>query len=337
MSPEIEFSVIVPVCHGDPFLDAALNSLARLDFPRERFEIIFTGPESNQELRRAVTSHPASRAADLKYVAVPSSKKSVQLNAAVSGSRGRTLVFADDDCVFFPDWLLNIRSVLERERGVGAVGGRDNTGENEPPFNIAVNYVLNSFMGTGGLRRQGGPSLGKYYPRLWNMAVPREAALAVSVQGPEGRIHVFNEGLDVHEDVELMHRIEKAGMRIVHAPEIMVMHSRDTSLRLFTIRSFKMARTSRNVGVHRFPHLCLAAFAVGFILLSAGSVLSEWARMPLALISASYGAVLILSATAAFARSKLPSMFLYVPLLLTSIHFARGLGYLFPWPDRSAG
>lgn len=337
MSPEIEFSVIIPICHGGPFLKAALESIALLNYPREQFEILFTGLQSDKELRQFVESDLVNRAIDISYIGVASSNKSVQLNAAISRARGRTLVFADDDCVFFPDWLQKIRSVLDKESDTGAIGGRDRTGEDGSSFSIALGCVLNSFMGTGGIRGRSGLSLGKYYPRLWNMAVPREVALSVLIRDPEGRIQVFDERLDVHEDVELMHRIEKAGKRIIHAPDVIVMHSRDTTLRSFARRSFNMARTCRSIGVHRFPHLCMAAFAVCFILLLAGSMLTDWPRMPLALISLVYGAILIVSAVACFMRSKLPCVFVFLPLLLTVLYFSRGLGYLFPWPGRSSG
>ena len=60
------------------------------------------------------------------------------------------------------------------------ITGLDRTGTNEPTFNIALDYVLNSFAGTGGLRSKKGPRVGKYYPKLWNMAILREVALGVS-------------------------------------------------------------------------------------------------------------------------------------------------------------
>ncbi len=219
---------------------------------------------------------------NLKYIGVVRSNRSAQLNAAISQARGHILVFADDDCTFLPDWLHRLGNVFEHENNIGVVGGLDRAGTNEPAFNVALDYVLNSFAGTGGLRRSQGPRVGKYYPKLWNMAIPHEVALGVAITSPEGSSQVFNETLDVHEDVELIDRIEKTGKRIIYAPDLIVCIPGIRRCRLFTGRSFNMARTSRSVGVHRLPHISLAAFAVGMIALTIASIVSESLRVVLA-------------------------------------------------------
>jgi GT2 family glycosyltransferase len=271
---------------------------------------------------------------NLNYIGVDQSNRSAQLNAAISQARGQILAFADDDCILPPDWLNKLGGVFERESNIGVVGGQDQLGTNEPPFNVAMNHVLNSFMGTGGLRQVQGPSVGKYYPKLWNMAIPRDVALSVALKSQEGLPHVFDETLDVHEDVELVDRIEKTGKRIIFSPEVLVMHSRDTTLPSFTKRSFNMARTSRSVGVHRLPHLLLATFASGMIALIITSAFIQQLRIVLAIVGTMYVAVLLMSALGGFMRERQYLMFIHVPVLLIALHFSRGLGYLFPWQRR---
>jgi GT2 family glycosyltransferase len=254
------------------------------------------------------------------------------LNKAIPHARGEILVFGDDDCNFLPDWLNKLAEVFDRETNIGVVGGSDQTGANEPPFNKALDYVLNSFWGTGGLRRQGS-AIGKYYPKLWNMAIPRAVALGVALNDNDRLSQVFDESLNVHEDVELINRIEKTGKRIIYAPEVEVIHSRDTTLRSFTVRSFNMARTSRSVGVHRLPHLSLASFALGMIALSLASAVSPPMRNVFFVFSVLYGAVLLMSGLGGYMRTRQLPVFFYVPVLLLVLHFSRGLGYLFPWRE----
>ena len=331
MSNEIKVSIILPVCHGGIFLKNALSSLGRLNFPRDKFEVLFAGPEDDESLRHSVESESGKTGISFTYAGVVQSNRSARLNAAISRSRGHILVFADDDCIFLPDWLERLSDVFEREINIGVVGGLDLAGTNEPPFNLALDYVLNSFAGTGGLRRGTGASVGKYYPKLWNMAILREVALSVAMGRKEGQSEIFNEALDVHEDVELIDRIEKTGRRIMYAPEVIVLHSRDTTLPSFTFRSFNMARTSRTVGVHRLPHLSLAAFALVMIALAIASIVSEPPRVVLAGTGAIYCMILLLSAIGGFMKTRLYSVAVYIPLLLMALHFSRGLGYLFPW------
>lgn len=332
MSKEIKFSVILPVCHGGSFLANAIKSLDRLEFPAERYEVLFAGPANDEDVRYTVESFAPGSKINMKYIGVVRLNRSAQLNAAISQAKGHILVFADDDCVFLPDWLQRLGGVFEHENNIGVVGGLDRAGTNEPPFNVALDYVLNSFAGTGGLRSNSqGPRVGKYYPKLWNMAILREVAFSVALRSQEGSSQVFNETLDVHEDVELTDRIEKTGKQIIYAPEVIVMHSRDTTLPSFTSRSFNMARTSRSVGVHRLPHISLAAFALVMITLTIASIFSEPLRTVLAGVCAVYIAILLASALGGFIRSRQLVVGMYVPLLLIALHFSRGLGYLFPW------
>ncbi len=332
MNREIKFSVIMPICHGGKFLENALISLAKLEFPRERFEVLCAGPDNDQELRHIFETASANKKIDLHFIPVVQSNRSAQLNGAISQARGNILVFTDDDCIFPSDWLDKLANVFERESNIGVVGGLDCTGTEEPPLNRALDYVLNSFLGTGGLRRQGS-SVGKYYPKLWNMAILREVALNLAINGKEEPPQVFNESLDVHEDVELIHRIEKTGKRIISAAEITVIHSRDTTLQSFTSRSFNMARTSRSIGVHRLPHLLLASFALGMIALTLGSAFSPSIRAVFSTVSAIYVAVLLVSGLEGYIRTRQFLVFFYVPILLLVQHFSRGLGYLFPWRE----
>ena len=332
MNREIKFSVMMPICHGGKFLENALISLAKLEFPRERFEVLCAGPNNDQELRHIFETASANKEIDLHFIPVVQSNRSAQLNGAISQARGQILVFTDDDCIFPSDWLAKLVNVFGGESNIGVVGGLDRTGTEEPPLNRALDYVLNSFLGTGGLRRQGS-SVGKYYPKLWNMAIPREVALIVALNDNEEASQVFNESIDVHEDVELIHRIEKIGKRIIFAPEVEVIHSRDTTLQSFTVRSFNMARTSRSIGVHRLPHLLLASFVLGMIVLALGSVFSPSIRAILSTVSAIYVAVLLVSGLGGYMRTRQFPVFFYVPILLLVKHFSRGLGYLFPWRE----
>lgn len=332
VSRNIRYSIILPVCHGGRFLKEALKSLGGMDYPPELFEVLVAGNTGDPEPREITSTATSSSGVAVRYLESGTRSRPAMLNLAIAEAKGSVLVFADDDCVFFSDWLRKMDSVLERKPGIGILGGQDVHAENDSPFNLALDYILNSFIGTGGLRKGTGRSVGKYYPKLWNMAIPRGVAEQVALTQADGVPKIFDEALAVHEDVELADRIERAGWRIVYAPEVRVRHSRDTTLLSFIKRNFTMARTSRSIGVHLLPHSMLSAFALGLPGLILLSSLLDPLRNVFTIIMAAYLLLLLFGALGGLMHTKRIAVLAYVPVLLGCLHFARGLGFLFPWP-----
>jgi GT2 family glycosyltransferase len=331
MTRELRFSVILPVCHGGRFLRNVLASAQAIDSPPDCFEVVVAGAEDDSQTIQIVQEASAAAEFDLRYVGCHSANRSARLNAACATARGDILVFADDDCVLLPDWLAQLDAVLQGEQDVGVVGGSEELSSEQTTFGLALDWVLSSFVGTGGVRKGTGPAVSGYYPKLWNMAVPREVALGVASPAGEDVLQVFNESLGVHEDVDLAKRAAQSGRRIVFAPQMRVKHCRDTTFRDFVRRNFSMARTCRSLRVHRLPHVMLAACLLALVALGALAVFSPAAWTALCICAAAYALVLISSGlSATWTTGKLGTLAL-VPLLLAGLHVARGLGYLFPW------
>jgi GT2 family glycosyltransferase len=332
---ELEFTVILPVCHGGKSLVRALNSLSQVEYPADSFEVIVAGTHDDEESKNTVEAESARSALGIKYIGCSDRKRVGALNAACSTARGRILVFADDDCIFRENWLEKFGEIFSREDNIGIVGGKDELEQKNSAFDLALDITLNSFFGTGGLRKGKGPRAGKYYPKLWNMAILREVALSVSFKTGKGLTQVFDGSLSVHEDVDLADRIEQSGRRIIYAPEIRVGHERDTTFRSFVRRNFTMARVCRALGVHRLPHLALTTFALGGATLAIASFFVTPLRDVLLVCLGIYFAILLGVGIDGFRRSGSLRVLAITPGLLVSLHLARGLGYLFPWDDSS--
>jgi GT2 family glycosyltransferase len=326
----MEFSVIITVFHESPFLREILASTRQLDLPSDSLEFVVVGAEDNEEARHLVEVESSAAEISFRYIGCASSNRSKWLNVACADAQGNILVFTEDDCVLMPDWLQKLWEVFQREANVGAVGGVDELEHGGSTFDLALDWVLNSFVGTGGLRRKYGSRIGHYYPKLWNMAVPREIAFQAALRTPDGLPQLFNEYLDVNEDVDLVNRIKQLGKSIVFAPEVRVKHYRVSTFLSFTRRNFYMARTCRSLGVHRLPQSVLASFALGVPALAISSIFFPFLSITFLICLGSYIAILIMSAIAGFIQMRKLSAFILIPLLLASLHFARGLGYLFP-------
>jgi GT2 family glycosyltransferase len=165
------------------------------------------------------------------------------------------------------------------------------------------------------------------------MAVRRDAAMRAAIGGAQ----VFDERLPVHEDVDLCVRVERQGGSVAVAPELRMPHRRETSLRSFLARNFRMAQASRRIGAHRLAHRALVGALVAGVGLSAGAALAP-ALAPAALGAAGGYALLLLGCAVACAAERRDlRMVPLVPVLLAGLHMARALGYLWPasaWKER---
>jgi GT2 family glycosyltransferase len=333
MKRDLRFSIILPVWHGGGFLEDALDSSRHLDFPPDRFEVIVAGEEADVASQRIVEAAKERSAVPIRFVGCSGTRRSKMLNAACDAATGQILVFADDDCVFREMWLRNLDEVIRREPSFGMIGGEEELDSDNSPFDLALDYVLKSFIGTGGVRKGSGPLTREYYPRLWNMAVPRDVALEVASNIAGKPPQIFDESLDAHEDVDLGKRIAGIKRHVVYAPEIRVGHRRAATIWRFFRRNFNNARVSRSLGVHRLPHLALAAFTLLLPALFLASRFSPLSGYLLVAILGAYCTLLLAAGLRGFLHSRRLSVLAIVPVLLVTLHLARGIGYLFPLPN----
>lgn len=315
-----KFSVILPVCHGGSFLEKALRSLRYVIRPEGDFEVLVAGHSGEMAL--------LSGQAMLPYLRMVESggNRSEALNAACKLAQGTWWVFSDDDCVFPSDWLLKIEQKLTDFPDASVLGGSDILALGAGDFDLALDVVLNSWLGTGGTRTDRLMKAGHYYPKLWNMVV--SAAAAKHAAAVRGRI--FDPSLLVHEDVDLIDRIRSQNGQVVYEPSIGVEHSRDTEFNSFFARNMAMAAVCRKAGIHRLSHLTMVIFFAGLALLGIASIFSPRITPILLFMAGSYLAAVVLTAICGAWEKKSLAVLMMVPFLLISLHLARTFGYIFP-------
>jgi GT2 family glycosyltransferase len=328
MTENIAFTVILPVFHSGHFLDDALQSLRYLDYPPECFEVLVAGRENDQEAQAIVRRCAEVSRHRLRFIGRIASRRAALLNAACREARGRILVFADDDCLFLPDWLNQYQSAFAKNPAAGIIGGPDEPQHAGLSFNFAMDAVLQSPLVRGRFPGSGNSRIVKYYPKLFNMAILRELALRVSPVDKDGTPLVFADQLAVHEEVELAERIQRTGKALVLAPEARVKHCRDTTFADFVVRNFFLGRACRQLNVHRFPQTTLSLFVFGMVLLALAALAFAGARPAFFLYAGGYLLILIVSGIQSYRKTGKPAVLLLVPLLLAALHVSRGFGHL---------
>ena len=117
----LQFSVVVCTRNRQDLLRVALESLARQDYPRDRFEVIVVDNDSTDETP-VVTEEFSRRCGNVRHIL---EKKLGHCNARNRGWReatGHYVAYVDDDCKMPPQWLAVAQSIVE-EIGPGAFGG----------------------------------------------------------------------------------------------------------------------------------------------------------------------------------------------------------------------
>jgi GT2 family glycosyltransferase len=325
-----DFSVILPVYHSGDLLAKTLAALTAQDVKPERMEVLVAGPADEAVAAEVAAAAAADARCAIKYLPVHSRRRARLMNAACAAARGHILAVTDDDCLPAPDWLRTIGEAFAREPKAGIVGGPDRFVHRSGGFGLAHDWVLNSFVGTGGCRRADGRRVGAYYPRLYNMAIPRELAMKLALQGSEGEPQVFDERLPVHENVDLARRVMAHGRRTVNVPELVIEHYRDSTYWTFVGRNFLMGRASRALGAHRFAHRALVAALLAVVALGGSAAFWPPGRAALLFCVGAYAVVLLASGVAAAVATRHPVGLLAVPPLVAGLHLARALGYMFP-------
>ncbi|MDI6742844.1 MAG: glycosyltransferase [Smithella sp.] len=317
------YSVILPVCHGGEFLAEAVRSLTVLCSPGGGFEVIIVG-EKEEMKHMAVfdfTGHGWS-------LVECGGNRSEILNAACAKARGDVWVFSDDDCIFPSDWLVKVEKSILDNQGVSVLGGTDFLASGASGLDVALDIVLNSWMGNGGIRYDKRLKAGAYYPKLWNMTVMADVARSAALGHPDSPQRIFDPSLFVHEDVDLTERMKARGGKVVYAPDACVLHRRDTTFVDFFKRNMEMARVCRQKGIHRFPHLFLAAALVGFPALIALSLVVPAFKI-LFIIYGIYIAAVAVTAIRGAVLKRRAVLIMLIPGLIVAMHIARVVGYIF--------
>lgn len=111
----LRFSIVIPTFNRPAQLSACLESISRLNYPRDRFEVIVVNDggvspnvASFEELNLSVIDQENAGPASAR-------------NAGANYAKGQFLVFTDDDCAMLPDYLNVLETQCSEE---GLVGGK---------------------------------------------------------------------------------------------------------------------------------------------------------------------------------------------------------------------
>lgn len=258
---------------------------------------------------------------DYEVIVAEGKRPSRQRNLAAREARGEILYFLDDDALVVPSALKRLLAAF-RDDSVAAVGGPSLTPADNSIFQLAVARALSSSLGGGAIRNRY-RSVGVLRETddreliLCNLAFRREVYL--SMGGLDERLYP-------NEENELIDRLLKSGLRLLHDPDLFIRRSQRPTLAAFIrqMKTYGRGRAEQTL-ISRalsFKAIIPAMFAL-YLLSLPLTLLSRWYLLPGLLYLAVVGA-----STVAAALSGGVRLALRLPMVYTLLHFCYGAGFI---------
>jgi GT2 family glycosyltransferase len=218
------FSIVIPTRERPRHLASCLRSLAELEYPRHLLQVVVVDDGGSTDLRPAVEA--VAGALEVTLLRQTQGGPSAARNLGASQCSGQLLAFTDDDCRPATDWLVALAARFT-EHPDCAVGGRTLNGCPDNPYSAASQLIQEVVY-----RHYNADPQHARFLATNNLAVPAEAFQ--SLGGFDQQHFPF-----ASEDREFCDRWRFAGNRLVYAPEALVYHAQELTLRLFMRQHFR--------------------------------------------------------------------------------------------------
>ena len=192
----MKFSLVIPVA---PYRDAEiLKSINELDFPRKDYEIILEKGLNTSKNR----------------------------NEGFKKSKGKIIVFLDDDAVVDKNLLKNAEKFFKKYSEIDIVGGPQLTPLDEKGFAKVSGYALSSKFGGWNTSNR----YGKKESSLNADETVLTSALLFCKKEVMKKIK-FDESLWPGEDPKFIADCKRAGFKVAYNPDLIIYHRRRTTMK----------------------------------------------------------------------------------------------------------
>lgn len=307
-------SVVMPILDEERHLAAAVDQIRAQDWPGPLEIVLALGPSRDA----TDTVAESLAAADPRIVLVrnPSGRTPDGLNAAIEAASGDIIVRVDGHSEIPVDYISRAVETLERTDADNVGGVMDARGTT--PFERAAACAMRSALGmgrsvfhTGGAE---GPAETVY------LGTFRRSALE--------RVGGYDPKFLRAQDWELNHRLAAIGGRVWFTPDLVVTYRPRATVRALARQYFLTGQWRRVVTRHHRGTASARYLAppVMVVLVGAATVASLW-WTPAALVPIGYLGVVGVGGLL-ISRDEALEVRWRVPIALTTMHWAWGLGFL---------
>lgn len=220
------FSIVIPTYNRPERLTSCLMAIARVNYPRDRFEVIVVDDGSKMPLDTAV--EPLQGKIKLKLLRQENAGPAAARNRGAAEARGEFIAFTDDDCQPAADWLAQFATSFATSPQA-MLGGKTINALANNPFSTASQKLID------------------YLYEYYNPAKGKEAFFASNnIAMPTTNFRALN-GFDISfplaaaEDRDFCDRWNRA-YPMVYVPQAQVEHYHKLSLSSFWKQHFGYGR-----------------------------------------------------------------------------------------------
>lgn len=317
----MKYSIIIAVYNRLEEVKELLFSAEEMNFNNEMYELLFVDDGSNDGFKDFIEEYIQTSKLNIKVVYQENKGPGAARNNGMSVSKAEYFIFMDSDCLFTQNYLQEVDEVVESQN-LDAFGGPDGAHPDFSPMVKAINYSMTSFLGTGGTRGNK-KSVGKFYPRSFNMGIKREVFEKI------GGMNALRHG----QDMDFSARIYNAGFKVGFISDAIVFHKRRTSIPKFYRQIFNWGVARINLGslhkqmlkpIHFFPTVVVLGYFAVIVL----AFFSSFFAKVLSLVVLAHILVCVVAFVQSFSMYKeIKVAFLSIITLNIQV-FAYGLGLL---------
>ena len=320
----LKISVVVPIFNEEAFIAQTLDGILAQDYPEHAFEVLVVDGESSDGTRDVVQQY-ADRYPHVYLLSNPKRWSSAARNVGIQAATGDVVIVVDGHCQFFDDQYLRNVETAFGDPAVDCLG-------RPQPLDVTDGSLIQSAIATArGSRLGHHPDSFIYSDQT--QQVPAHSVAVAYRKSIFDEVGLFDEGFDACEDVELNHRVDKAGYTCMLVPTIRLRYYPRASLSsLFR----QMARYGRgrvrllrkHQDTFSIKSLLPAVFLAGLVVGAVASAAVPSLVTPYLGVVGLYLTILVFfSATLAFQAGNLNLAFL-LPLVFMAIHFGAAYGSL---------
>jgi cellulose synthase/poly-beta-1,6-N-acetylglucosamine synthase-like glycosyltransferase len=309
-------SIVIPVRNEEAILGRCLESIASLDYPSDRVEVIIADGFSTDG-SRSVAERFGARLVCNRGQTVVSGR-----NCGFRLASGEIVAFTDADCIVREDWLTSAVGVFRSDERIAGVGGVTRFPDDATSFQEAVNLLfrLAGMAGaTAHLQATERTEPVEDIPGC-NALYRREALAAVMP---------VDERLLTAEDVWMNWSLRQRGHVLALARDTVVWHHRRSRPRGFFRQIYRFAIGRLQVGKRARgllnPWHVLAGLSIPLLVAVAGALL--WTGHGVALLAGAAGAALVLG-LAALPKVRSTRAALWFPPVVATFAVAWSAGFL---------